>query len=403
MKRCSFFYLMVVYGLVFSSYSWSAKEENLLLPVPKKYTFEKVLRSNSMGINQKLSIHIRRFKKEGAPPLILSHALILNSIAMEALGRELWQKGYDVWMPNMRGHGNGSERSTIYPYLPGDYGFDQMISHDLPLILDKIFSITKKKVHLMGLSMGALLWDKYLDGIGLDEMGNFTKERNRAMIRRQKVLSYTALGIPLDIWKINPQIKKLLLPFIPMVKPFHFFIPLTTNQDPAFKRPLTLKEIFRRQLIKAIKPIFVEILPLGIITRDGIDTKNGEREDLVTTYISQAHTDIVHDFLRWLHRPYNSRSGEVSYKGPRYSKTPSLFIFGEKDQLAPYDLGEEQIPHIYDHDVPPIIYKFCKKAHVDLILNKAVKPVGKILKKFLKDPKKFLKSRQFINEMGHCD
>ena len=144
MKRCSFFYLMVVYGLVFSSYSWSAKEENLLLPVPKKYTFEKVLRSNSMGINQKLSIHIRRFKKEGAPPLILSHALILNSIAMEALGRELWQKGYDVWMPNMRGHGNGSERSTIYPYLPGDYGFDQMISHDLPLILDKIFSITKK-------------------------------------------------------------------------------------------------------------------------------------------------------------------------------------------------------------------------------------------------------------------
>ena len=306
---------MVVCTWVFSSYSWSAKEESLPLPTPKAYKFEKVFKSDRLGINQKLSIHVRRFKREGSPPLILSHALILNSTAMEALGGELWKQGYDVWMPNTRGHGNGGEKSTIYPYLPGDYGFDKMISHDLPLIIDKVFSITQSKIHLMGLSMGALLWDKYLDGIGLDEEGNFTKERARAVERGKNILSYTALGIPLDIWQINPQIRKLLMPLAPAVKPFHFFIPLTTNQDPSFKKPRTLKEVFRRQLIQAIKPIFVEVLPLGILTRDGIDTKNGEREDLVTTYISQAHTDVVHDFLRWLYKPYASRDGSVSYKG----------------------------------------------------------------------------------------
>ena len=403
MKRCSFFYSMVVFAAVFSSYGWSAKEESLPLLTPEKYKFEKVLKSYRLGINQKLSIHVRRFKREGAPPLILSHALILNSIAMEALGEELWEKGYDVWMPNMRGHGNGSEKSTIYPYLPGDYGFDKMISYDLPLIIDKVFSKTKKKIHLMGLSMGALLWDKYLDGIGLDKEGNFTKKRARAIKRGQKILSYTALGLPLDIWEINPQVKNLLMPLTPVVRPFHFFIPLTTNQDPSFKRPITLKEVFRRQLIRTIKPILVEVLPLGIITKDGIDTKSGEREDLATTYISQAHTDIVYDFLRWLHKPYSSRNGKVSYKGLRNSNTPSLFIFGEKDQLAPYHLGEKLIPDIYQADVMPVIYKFCKKAHVDLILKKAIKPLGKLFKKFLKGPRKFLEGRQFVNEMGHCN
>lgn len=394
---------MVVYTLVFSSYGRSAREENPLPPTPEAYKFEKVFKSKRLGITQKLTIHTRRFKRAGAPPLILSHALILNSIAMEGLGKELWKKGYDVWMPNMRGHGNGKEKSIIYPYLPGDYGFDKMISYDLPLIIDKVFSITKKEIHLMGLSMGALLWDKYLDGIGIDDEGNFTKKRTRAIKRGKKILSYTALGIPLDIWEINPKVRKLLAPFTPTIRPFHFFIPLTTDQDPSFKKPKTLKEIFRRELIKAIKPIFVEVLPLGIITREGIDTKNGEREDLVTTYISQAHTDIVYDFLRWLYKPYRSRNGNVSYKGLRNSKTPSLFIFGEKDQLAPYRLGKEQIPQIYDSDTHPVIYKFCKKAHVDLILRKAVKPLGELLKKFLQEPRNFLESRQFINEMGQCD
>ena len=126
MKRCSFFYFMVVYTLVFSSYGRSAREENPLPPTPEAYKFEKVFKSKRLGITQKLTIHTRRFKRAGAPPLILSHALILNSIAMEGLGKELWKKGYDVWMPNMRGHGNGKEKSIIYPYLPGDYGFDKI-------------------------------------------------------------------------------------------------------------------------------------------------------------------------------------------------------------------------------------------------------------------------------------
>ena len=403
MKRCSFFYFMVVFSFFFPHQGRGGNEETQLPPPSTAFKFEKIFKSKRLGIDQKLSIHVRRLKREGAPPLILSHALILNSIAMENLGKELWKKGYDVWMPNMRSHGNGSEKSTIYPYLPGDYSFDKMCAYDLPLIIDKISSITKQKIHLMGLSMGALLWDKYLDGIGLDEEGNFTKERARAMKRGQKILSYTALGLPLDIWEINPQVRTLLMPLTPVVRPFHFFIPLTTNQDPSFKRPITLKEVFRRQLIRAIKPILVEVLPLGIITKDGIDTKSGEREDLATTYISQAHTDIVYDFLRWLHKPYSSRNGKVSYKGLRNSNTPSLFIFGEKDLLAPYRLGEELIQDIYQTDVRPVIYKFCKKAHVDLILKKAVKPLGKLLKKFLKEPRRFLESRQFINEMGQCD
>ena len=209
MKRCSFFYFMVVFSFFFSHQGRGGDEETQLPPRSTAFKFEKIFKSKRLGIDQKLSIHVRRLKREGAPPLILSHALILNSIAMENLGKELWKKGYDVWMPNMRSHGNGSEKSTIYPYLPGDYSFDKMCAYDLPLIIDKISSITKQKIHLMGLSMGALLWDKYLDGIGVDKEGHLTKSEELSFKRGQKILSYTAMGLPLDIWKINPQVLKL--------------------------------------------------------------------------------------------------------------------------------------------------------------------------------------------------
>ena len=232
--------------------------------------------------------------------------------------------------------------------------------------------------------------------------GTLQKVRTAPLKEAKKILSYSALGLPLDISQANEQIKTLLSPLSPLVKPFHFFIPLTTNQDPSYPWPLTIKEILRRQLIKAIKPVLVEILPKGIITRDGIDTKNGEREKLATTYISQAHTDIIYDFLRWLRGPYNSRYGEVSYQGLSYSRTPSIFVFGEKDQLAPYRVGEEKIPEIYHPETYPLIYKFCKKAHVDLVLRKAIKPLASLLIDFLKQPKGFSEGKPTINELGQC-
>ena len=116
-------------------------------PLIKSYHFETEIQG-PWGLKQKLSLHVRRIVREGAPPLILTHALILNNRAMERLGLKLWEAGHDVWLPNIRGHGNGKEKSTIWPYLPNDYGFDKMLGEDLPLIIKNVRTLTKQKVDL---------------------------------------------------------------------------------------------------------------------------------------------------------------------------------------------------------------------------------------------------------------
>ena len=126
-------------------------------------------------------------------------------------------------------------------------------------------------------------------------MESTTKEPYKSKdtpLKERKILSYSALGLPLDISQANEQIKTLS-PLSPLVKPFHFFVPLTTNQDPRILA-FNDKEILRRQLIER-QTGFGRNSSQGNHYRDGIDTKM-RKEKLATTYISQAHTDIIYDF-----------------------------------------------------------------------------------------------------------
>ena len=370
-------------------------------PLIKSYHLEKNIQGR-WGLQQKLNLHMRRLIREGAPPLILTHALILNSRAMEKLGLKLWEAGYDVWLPNVRGHGNGEEKSTIWPYTPTDYGFDKMLSEDLPLIVHTVRKITKQKINLVGFSLGALLWEKYLSGVVKNSSGHLIKSLKVAEERSNKVRSFIALGLPLDLHKVNPQIKFLFLPTLPLFKNLHFFVPLTTNQDPEVGFPLSIAEWLRRGLIKKIKPIFLKILPMGILTKKGLDIEGGELEELTYNSISQAHTDLVYDFIRWLWHPFKSRDGRVTYSGKNPLKTPSLFIFGEKDYLAPYKGSKKILRSIFPHHSIPKVLKFCEKAHLDLILKKALPPLTEAMIEFLKYPKEYKEKKPYLNQIGNC-
>jgi pimeloyl-ACP methyl ester carboxylesterase len=353
-------------------------------------------------VKQKLKLHIRRLIREGAPPLILTHALILNSRAMEKLGLKLWEAGYDVWLPNVRGHGNGKEKSTILPYTPKDYGFDKMLSEDLPLIINTIRKITKQKINLVGFSLGALLWEKYLSGVVKNSSGHLIKSLKTAEERSRQVRSFIALGIPLDLHKVNPQIRLLFFPTMPVFKNLHYFVPLTTNQDPEILFPLTIAEWIRRGVIATVKPIFLKVLPMGILTKRGIDIEGGELEELTFNSISQAHTDLVYDFIRWLWHPFKSRDGRVTYSGKNPLKTPSLFIFGEKDYLAPYKGSKKILRSNFPPDSIPKVLKFCEKAHLDLILTKALPQLTEVMIEFLKYPKEYKERNSYLDQIGNC-
>ena len=83
-----------------------------------------MLLENQVTEKKTVKIWVKRFVNEGKKSLILSHAFCLSSDVLTNLARELCYKGFDVWLPNMRGHGRGEYKSLVNNYEKGDYGFE---------------------------------------------------------------------------------------------------------------------------------------------------------------------------------------------------------------------------------------------------------------------------------------
>ena len=100
--------------------------------------------------HKKIHLKIKRLYNPDGEPIIISHAFMLNNHAYKRLSKELWKKGFDVWLPNMRGHGIGTEKTMVTPYELGDYSFDHIITEDWPILIEYIKKKTKKKFTSLG-------------------------------------------------------------------------------------------------------------------------------------------------------------------------------------------------------------------------------------------------------------
>ena len=91
------------------------------------------------------------------PALIFTHGLESNYHEFESLIPKFVEQGYDCYAYNFRGHGNGTERSTVEPYSEGDYKFEHLADVDLPLMIEQIQSLHPGAVKLIGHSMGGMV------------------------------------------------------------------------------------------------------------------------------------------------------------------------------------------------------------------------------------------------------
>ena len=112
-----------------------------------KVTKSSVFKIKNKNKNKVIQLSIRRFQSEQGKPVILSHPLALSNLAMEKLGYALWQQGYDVWMPNTRGHGRKEERSIVHPYKRNDYGFDKIITESPDISHVNLYSWGEPLLH----------------------------------------------------------------------------------------------------------------------------------------------------------------------------------------------------------------------------------------------------------------
>ncbi|XP_044588330.1 lipase 1-like [Cotesia glomerata] len=110
-----------------------------------------------------LSVH-RIPGRENSTPVLLSHGLLMNSAIWlipgkgKSLAYLLADRGYDVWMSNVRGNDYTSHVNlTSDTYEFWDFSFHEMGIYDFPATINYISNITNDKVIMVGHSLGTTI------------------------------------------------------------------------------------------------------------------------------------------------------------------------------------------------------------------------------------------------------
>ena len=120
---------------------------------------------------------------EQKPPVLLLHGILGSSADWvmgspeQSLGFILADKGYDVWLGNIRGNTYSRNHCSLDPDETAfwEFSFDEVGSYDIPAMIDMIKLKTEaKKIFYVGFSMGTTSFfamandkEKYLEDLAL--------------------------------------------------------------------------------------------------------------------------------------------------------------------------------------------------------------------------------------------
>ena len=340
-----------------------------------------VLTHANQSTRQQTILTLKRLAREGAPPVILSHAFVLNFHGVGKLGRWLHEQGYDVWMPNMAGHGNGADKSRTTPYQSGDYRFDRIVSRDWPLVHQYILDQTGKKPFIIGYSIGGMTWQQYLSGVYAAPDPSYTAQSDElARLRSDKTEGFVALTVPEDLNGVSMVVKRLLTPLVPAFRNFQGSVPLTTSESSGIS-PGRLERV-RRWTLALLSPAISWSLPSGIIRRE--KCRDGEFTELIKTQISSPHTDLIEELISWFDKPYASANHKVNYGLLKRVFTRTLIITASHDSLAPAKQTEHKAASLYPKETPVSIFTAQGFAHIDISFEEGIKVIGPQILKFFK-------------------
>lgn len=124
------------------------------------------------------SIAIKRLPSPGGTPVVFLHGIAVNAdlwdlpevrgkdFVFRSLARVLHEKGYDIWLVNLRGCGAPYMHSTPPPGQT-DWCVDHMIALDFPPLIEHVVSATGQRPFVIGASLGAMVIAGALQGVAI--------------------------------------------------------------------------------------------------------------------------------------------------------------------------------------------------------------------------------------------
>ena len=121
-----------------------------------------------------VTLVMKRYKKVGGTPVILCHGIVQNDACMDlpvagsSFAKYLADRGYDVWVVNLRSHGKGIYQSGSSGQW--DWAIDEFAAYDVPAMVNRVRALTGKNPFWVGHSMGGMAAYGYLQGVKLQNV-----------------------------------------------------------------------------------------------------------------------------------------------------------------------------------------------------------------------------------------
>ncbi len=239
-----------------------------------------------------------------ARPVVLMHGVVTNGRNCDldethSLARFLAARGFDVWVPSLRGTGASEHRSLFGPAAK-EVDFDAYVEGDVPAILAAVRRATgSAQVDWVGHSMGGMLLYAHL-ARGGTEIG-------RAVTLGSPVRLALTGGFEALVKRVSPAAG--LSSLVPLAAVTKSTLPLQGAFDGPVERLLVNRENVRPEVWRRFLAVGVDDVPdaLGL------------------------------QFTRWMtSQQFDSRDGSVDYlAGLDRSDVPLMVVAGKVDGIAP--------------------------------------------------------------------
>lgn len=283
-----------------------------------------------------------RYVNESGPRALFIHGLHETTRIFKEQAELLNRQGFDVYMFNFRGQGQGehlSQHPDYHPYSDafGVYSFDSIVGYDVMAMVDFVYS--GEPILALGHSMGGVALRMFLSGMRMGANGLYVSRsaneiekyiaKVKVAIANASPTSFRKNHFMFQFWRRLP----LMIP--------NLGVSAVANERTPTLEERSLLERFRSYINEFthenVNRFLLRAFYSGLINFRNLSYSEKEAGRIFLKGFSRAPYDLLEDIHRWTAEGFWSRSG-ISFEGMRVPESLRFYQFaGADDKLASID------------------------------------------------------------------